>query len=135
MGIWDTYDVNRITFEIHASTLIVENGNAMRSERVSNFLRAIEVVMISEHSESTAGPIQARKSRSHDLRRHPPSAERLHVDKVSTEKDEVRTKSPSLIYYALKARDIVGMRAGMKIRQEDHPQRTRPARPAIDFEP
>jgi hypothetical protein len=115
MGIWDTYDVDRMTFEIHASILIVENGNAMLSERVSNFLRAIEVIVISEHSESTAGPIQARKSRSDDPRRHPPAAERLHVDKVSAEKDEIRTKSPSLSYDTLKARDIVRMRAGMKI--------------------
>jgi hypothetical protein len=135
MGIWDTYDVNRMTFEVHASILIVQNDDAMLSERVSNFLRAIDVIVISEHSETTAGPVQARKSRSHDLRRHPPSAERLHVDEVSAEKDEIRTKRPSLIYNALKARDIVGMRAGMKVRQEDHPQRTRPARPAIDFEP
>ena len=109
------YDVDRITFEIHASMLIVENGNAMLSECVSDFLRAIDVIVISEYSESTAGPIQARKSRSHDLRRHPPSAERLHVDKISAEKDEIRTKSPSLSYDALKARDIVRMRAGMKI--------------------
>ena len=64
MGIWDTYDVDRMTFEIHASVLIVENGNATLPECVSNFLRAINVIMISEHSESTTGPIQARKSRS-----------------------------------------------------------------------
>jgi hypothetical protein len=98
-----------MTFEIHASVLIVENGNAILPECVSNFLRAIDVIMISEHSESTTGPIQARKSRSYDLRRHSPPAERLHVDKVAAEKDEIRTKSPSFGYDALKARDILGM--------------------------
>jgi hypothetical protein len=39
----------------------------------------------------------------------------LHVDKVATEQDEVWTKRPSFGDDALKARDIVGMRAGMKI--------------------
>lgn len=89
MGIWDTYDVERMTFEIHASILIVENGNAMLSERVSNFLRAIDVIMISEHSEATAGPIQARKSRSHDLRRHPPPPN----DRMLTKSPPKRTRS------------------------------------------
>src|SRR5260221_164848 len=124
-----------MTFEIDPPILVVENCNAMFSERVGNFLCAIDAIMISEHSESTAGPIQARKSRSYDLRRHPPPAERLHINKVSAEKDEIRSKGPSFGYDALKARDIVGMRAGMKIGQKDHSQRTRPARPANDFEP
>ena len=115
MGIRDTHDVDRTTFEIYVSIFMVKDSNAVLAERASNFVRAIDVIMISEHNESAAGPIQARKSRSYDLRRYPPPAERLHVDKVSAEKDEIGTKSPSLSCNALKARDVVRMRAGMKI--------------------
>jgi hypothetical protein len=104
-----------MTFEIHASVLIVENGNAMLPECVSNFLRAIDVIMISEHSESTMGPMQSRKDSSHRSGWHPSATKWLHVDKVTTEKDEIRTKRASFGHDAPKAQDIVGMRAGMEV--------------------
>jgi hypothetical protein len=115
MGIGDTHDIDRTAFEIHVSIFMVKDDNAVRPERASNFLRTIDVVMISEHSEPAMGSIQSRKNRSHDPGRHSAASEELHVDKVATEQDEVWTKRPSFGDDALKARDIVGMRAGMKI--------------------
>jgi hypothetical protein len=109
MGIWDTYDVDRMTFEIQASILIVENGNAMLAERSSDLPRPIEVIMISEHSESTMRPLQSREDGSHRSGWHPSATKWLHVDKVTAEEDEIRTKRASFGHDAPKTQDIVGM--------------------------
>jgi hypothetical protein len=115
MGIGDTHDVDRTTFEIYVSIFMIKDGNAVLAERASNFLRAIDVIMISKHSESTMGPIQSREDSSHRSGWHPSAAKWLHVDKITTEEDEIRTKRASFGHDAPKAQDIVGMRAGMEI--------------------
>jgi len=109
MDIGDTHDVDRSAFEIYVSIFIVKNGYAVLAERASNFLRAIDVIMISEHSESTMGPIQCREDSSHRSRWHPSATKWLHVDKVTPEEDEIRTKRASFGHDAPKAQDIVGM--------------------------
>ena len=107
--------VDRTAFEIYVSIFIVKDGNAVLAERASNFLRAIDVIVISEHSESTMGPIQSREDSSQRSGWHPSATKWLHVDKVTTEKDEIWTKRASLGHDAPKAQDIVGMRAGMEV--------------------
>src|SRR5262245_49431597 len=115
MGIGDTHDVDRTAFEVYVSIFIIKDGDAVLAERASNFLRAIDVIVISEHSESTMSPIQPREDSSHRSGWHPAATKWLHVDKVTTEEDEIRTKRASFGHDAPKAQDIVGMRPGMEI--------------------
>jgi hypothetical protein len=79
--------------------------------------------------------IQPREHRSYHLGRHSTSPEQLHVNKVATEKNEVGVEGASFSDDALEARDIVGMRACMKIGKKKYSKRLRPPRPTINYEP
>jgi hypothetical protein len=46
-GIRNTHEVNRMIFDLHAPTFVIKDGDGMRAQRVRNFLRAVEVIMIS----------------------------------------------------------------------------------------
>src|SRR5262245_21576919 len=79
--------------------------------------------------------MQPRENRSYHAGRHSTSPEQLHVNKVATEKNEVRIEGSSFSDDALEARHIVGMGAGMKIGKKKYSERMRPPRPTIDHEP
>ena len=99
-----------------------------------NLLGAVDVIMISQHSELPMRPMQVRQDRRCDLGRHSSTAEQLLIDEVSTEEDEIGTEGARFSDDALEAGDVAGMRAGVKIRKEDHSQRMGPSRPPIDCE-
>ena len=46
-SIRNSHEVDRVIFEIHDSTLVIKDGDGMPAQCVSNFLRAVQVVMIS----------------------------------------------------------------------------------------
>ena len=79
--------------------------------------------------------IQLREDRSCDSGRHSSSAEQLHIDKVATEENEIGVEGSSFSDDAPEARDVVGMRASMKIREKNYSERTGPSRPTIDYQP
>ena len=54
------------------------------------------------------------------------------IDEVSTEEDEIGVEGACFSDDALEAGDVAGMRASVKIRKEDHSERTGPSRPPID---
>ena len=60
-------------------------------------------------------PHQLRKDRSCDPGWHSSSPEQLHIDKIATEENEVGVEGLSFSDDAREARDVVGMRARMKI--------------------
>src|SRR6266487_4629703 len=46
-GIRNTHEVNRMIFDLHAPTFVIKDGDGMRAQCVRNFLRPVEVIMIS----------------------------------------------------------------------------------------
>ena len=46
-SIRNTHEVDRMVFEIYVSTLVIKDGDGMPAQRVGNFLRPVEVIMIS----------------------------------------------------------------------------------------
>jgi hypothetical protein len=46
-GIRNTHEINRMIFDLHAPAFIIKDGDGMRAQRISNFLRPVEVIMIS----------------------------------------------------------------------------------------
>ena len=78
--------------------------------------------------------MQVRQDRGCDLGRHSSAAEQLLIDEVATEEHEIGAEGASFSDDALEAGDVIGMRAGVKIRKEDHSERTGPSLPTIDCE-
>ena len=46
-GIWNTYEINRMIFDLDAPAFVIKDGDVMRAQCVCNFLRPLEVIMVS----------------------------------------------------------------------------------------
>ena len=46
-GIRNTHEVKRMIFDLHAPTFVIKDGDGVRAQSVSNFLRPVKVIMIS----------------------------------------------------------------------------------------
>jgi hypothetical protein len=125
-----TEDVHGVRFMFDAGQLVVEHRDAIVAQRIRDGARPVGVVVIAEHGEAPGRRRQAGENGGRDVRRHPPAAERLHVDEVAAVQREVGLALRGLGNDGLQARHVAGMRAEMEIRQVGDAQRPLPSRPA-----